>query len=265
MFTESFPTHKILHQYSNAHYLIIVQVKELLDNPKICNWEYNRPPDLNRCEEIAKYYYDSKCMLDTMFYMAYSTINNFYKIIDGIHRYTALKHLKKENSKELDLITYGDFGSNNDANFIYNQYILCNIRINPSEYILKELFQNLNKSKPVPELYTEENRQAEKIIIVNQIVSLWYQKYKQHFSNSTNPNLPNTNMTNFTELVSYLYDKYNISKTNKELLQQILNNENEFVKSNPPKKCSIDALSKCIKTGCYLFLNKHEILMRNIH
>ncbi len=257
---ESFPTHKILHQYSPTHCLIIVQIKELLDYPKICNWEYNRPPDLTRCEEIAKYYYDSKCTLDTMFYMAYITSNKLYKIIDGIHRYTALKHIKTENMKSLDLITPGEFGSNNDAAFIYNQYVVCNIRINPSDYILKELFQNINKSKPVPDLYTQENRQAEKIIVVNEIVSSWQRKYKQHFSNSLNPNSPNTNITNFTNLVSHLYDKY----SNKEQLQQILYNENECIKSNPPKKSSVDARSKCMKSGCYLFMIKNDILMKNI-
>ena len=45
---------EILHKYNENHYIIKIQISDFL-NSNIKNWKYNRPPDLIRCVDIAKY------------------------------------------------------------------------------------------------------------------------------------------------------------------------------------------------------------------
>ena len=117
------PTSEIIHSYSDRHMIIKIKISDLLESP-ISNWKYNRPPDQIRCADIAKYIYLSKKPLDTMLYVSFNNINQSFDVIDGIHRYTSLKILKENNSKSLDLITGGDYGNNNDAEWLYNSYII---------------------------------------------------------------------------------------------------------------------------------------------
>jgi hypothetical protein len=107
------------------------------------NWEYNRPPDMARCPDIARYIYNSKKPIDTMLYLSFNNIKEVFEVLDGIHRITALKIIKEENSKPLDLLDQHDFGSGNDATWLYNQYILVNIRFNATLGELIEVFKNL--------------------------------------------------------------------------------------------------------------------------
>jgi hypothetical protein len=249
---------EILHKYNENHYIIKVQISDFL-NSNIKNWKYNRPPDLIRCHDIAKYIFFSKKPVDSMFYLFFNNINESFEIIDGIHRYNALKYIKQENSKAIDLITPGDFGNNNDAFWFYHQFVILNIRFNSLEEELIGAFKNLNKSNPVPDLYFRDEVKERTEVIID-IVKKWQTKYKSHFSPSIKPNVPNINRDRFVDLLDKLYDKYDIKLETQYVLEDALDNMNEYIKNHIPNKLSDLIIKKCNETGCYLFLFKLEKL-----
>lgn len=252
-----FKSSELLMQYNENHGIYKIKVKDLLVN-FVTNWEYNRPPDMQRCPDIARYIYTSKKQIDTMIHLTYNNLKETFEVLDGIHRITALNIIKEENSKPQDL-AQGDFGSDNDASWLYDYYIIVNIRFNAHLGELIEVFKNLNKSQTVSELYICDHSKQKKDIIET-IVNEWYFKYKAHFSSSANPVTGNTNITKFTNLLLHLYDKHKIRESSSEKLKKLLENANIKISGNIPSKVSIDAHAKCIKTGCYLFLLKNDVL-----
>jgi hypothetical protein len=258
----SFESAEILHEYTGYHKIIKVKIADLLQ-AKVTNWKYNRPADLTRCADIARYIYIKKNIVDTMLYLSFNNQTQSYDVIDGIHRYTSLKIIKEENTKPLDFITPSDFGNNNDANWLYESYILINIRINSSEGELIELFRSLNKSNPIPELYIRDLNQ-EKREIIEAVSNNWQVKYKSHFSSTNKPNKPNMNRDRFIDLLEIVYDKYNISNDNKYLLEELLQRTNTNILFNIPRKLSNSIKEKCSKTGLWLFIYTIEELVKMI-
>jgi hypothetical protein len=253
-----FPSSSIIHSFQEEHLIIKCQVKDLLEAP-IINWEYNRPPDMSRCPDIAKYIYNSKRSIDTLFCLHFNNNKKTFEVLDGIHRYTALKLIKNENNKPRDFICPGDYGSNNDAQWLFDEYVLLNLRFNCPLGVLIEVFQSINKSNPVPELYIRDTTK-EKRNIIETITNAWQINYKSHFSSHIKPNKPNINRDRFIELLDKIYDKYNINNENKFVLENLLDHANTYVRRNIPKKITKSILEKCQETGCYLFLLPFEKL-----
>ena len=253
-----FVSSELLFSYNENHGLYKIKIKDLLVD-SVTNWEYNRPPDMERCPDIARYIYNSKKHIDSMVYLSFNNLKESFEVLDGIHRITALKMIKTENSKPLELLCPGDFGSANDANWLYEQYLLVNIRFNSSLGELIEVFKNLNKSQTVSELYICDHAKEKKDSI-EKIVNDWYFRFKKHFSSSANPITGNTNRTKFSNLLLHLYDKHKIRQTNIEKLKNILESANQKISQNIPNKVSEEIKRKCRESGCYLFLLKPDIL-----
>ena len=230
-------------------------LKDLL-NDSVEKWFYNRPPDMERIPIIAEAIYNKKIPIETMFYLSFNPKTEKFDVLDGIHRITALKLIKEENSTKFR----GD-----NADLLFNQYVLVNIRFNFTYGDLCNAFENLNSCRPVPELYMgkqeEEQEEKNKVKIINNIANEWYHKYKKHFSSSSKPNTGNTNRDKFVDLLDKLYDKHQCKDEN--MLRNILDDANEDLSLNNPK-VSIDALYKCKETGCYLFLLKNDKLLEHI-
>ena len=186
-------------------------------------------------------------------------------MIDGIHRYTSLKIIKQHNSKPLEILTPGEFGSNNDAKWLYDSYIILNIRFNSTEGELIELFKTLNKSAPIPELYIRDTKK-EKRIVIESLANTWQIKYKEHFSSSNKPTKPNFNRDRFIDLLETLYDKHNISEDNKHKLEQLLDDANFVISHStlPKGLLTQNARDKCVKSGCWLFVYKPDELIKMI-
>ena len=259
----SFSSCEILHSYSSYHKIIKIKISDLLLFKKIKNWKYNRPPDLTRCQDIARYIYLSQKVVDNMLFLSFNNLNQSFDIIDGIHRYTSLKIIKNENSKDLDLLTPSDFGSNNNASWLYDSYIILNIRFNSNEGELIEIFKSLNKSHPIPELYIRDINK-EKREIIETVANNWQIKYKTHFSSNNKPNKPNINRDRFIDLLEKIYDKHNISNENKYLLDNILENLNTNILYNIPKKLTNPIKEKCLSTGLWLFIYSPEELIQKL-
>ena len=253
-----FPSCELVLSYNDNHNIYKIMVKDLLVE-SVKNWEYNRPPDMARCPDIARYIYNSKKHIDTMLFLSFSNLKETFEVLDGIHRLTALKIIKEENLKPLELLCPGDFGSNNDANWLFNKYVIVNIRFNANLGELIEVFKNLNKSQAVPDLYIRDHTK-EKREIIDTIANEWFVRYKKHFSSASNPIIGNTNRNKFVDLLDTLYDKYKIDESNGNKLKLLLEDANNRMSNNIPSRASIDIRVKCKETGCYLFLFKNDKL-----
>jgi hypothetical protein len=256
--SHNFNSAELVFAYNENHAIYKMMIKDLLVD-SVVNWEFNRPPDMGRCPDIARYIYNSRKPVDTMIYLSFNNLKETFEVLDGIHRITALKMIKEENSKPIDLLERHEFGSENDALWLYNKYIIVNIRFNAPLGELAEVFTNLNKSQTVPNLYIHDYNKEKKDIIEN-IANEWFVKYKKHFSSSNNPNLGNTNRNKFVDLLDKLYEKYKIRQCNSVKLIKILDNANMRMSENISTKISIDVRVKCKETGCFLFLFKNDKL-----
>lgn len=255
------PSFEIIHKYTENHIIGKFKISDLLQGAsenKIINWKHNRPPDPVRCKELAEHIYNKKQEVDWMFYMVDE--NDILHIIDGIHRFHSLQIIKRENSKSPDYLTPNILGSNNTAYWLYEKYIFISLRKNMSNGETIDLFQSLNKSNPVPELYIAPNVNQQKRTLIESIVNEWMADCNPHFTSSKNPNIPNMNRDKFIEILDYVYEKYQLNNTNNYLLSEKLYELNSKLKTNPPKKTSPNALEKCIKTGCFIFLIGREKL-----
>lgn len=253
----SFETNEIVIQYNEIHFICKIKVRELLNSQNIRNWEKNRPPDMIRCKEIAQFIYTKQKEMDTMLCMSYNNKDKKFDILDGIHRYTALKIIKEHNSRPLDLICPNDFGSGNNANWLYEQYMLVNLYFNLDQGEKMSVFENLNKCQPVPELYSRNNDQNKRDIIET-VANEWMRKYKKHFSSSSNPNLGNTNRDKFISLLDTIYEKYSVD--NVDYLKSLLDNANTRLSLNIPSEATVAMRLKSKESGCFLFLIKNDCL-----
>ena len=261
--SQSMRSSEVVLSYSDFHKIVKIKVSDLLCAP-ISNYSYNRPPDVKRCYDIAKYVCQTKRPMDTMFYVCYNNIKQSFDILDGIHRYKSLLIIKEENSKPLDLIEYSDYGNNNDAkSWLFDSFLLLNIRFNAREGEQIELFKSLNKSIPVSELYLRDSSR-EKLNIIETVVSNWQIKYFDHFSSKAKPNKPNINRDTFMTLLGVVYDKYNITDDNKDLLEHKINLANLSISNSLPRKLSSKIIDKCASTNCWLFVYTTEQLLKII-
>jgi len=251
----SFPSYTVVHAYSAQHQIIKMTIHDLIQGGHITNWEYNRPPDQERCEDIATYIDTSKKPVDTMMYVCLNHKKQKYDMIDGIHRYTALSILF-EQSKHVDLITneYGDLSQ------LMNSIVLLNVRMNATEGEKTDLFLSLNKSNPVSELYLR-NPVKEKQDCIEEIVKRWQTEYKSHFSSTNKPNRPNTNRDRFMDILSEVYDQLKITQETIGKLGETVRRVNQTISQNIPKKTSAEMQKKCKETGCWLFLYSDDALV----
>lgn len=255
------PSFEIIHKYTENHLIGKCKISDLLqgatDN-KIINWKHNRPPDTVRCKELAEYIYNKKQEVDWLIYMVAE--NDILHIIDGIHRFHSLQIIKRENSKAPDYLTPTAFANNNSADWLYEKYIFISLRLNMTNGQTIDLFQSLNKSNPVPELYIAPDVNIQKRTLIESIVNEWMTDFNTHFTSSKNPNIPNMNRDKFIEILDFVYEKYQLNNSTNYLLSEKLYELNSKLKASPPKKTSPSALEKCNKTGCFIFLIGREKL-----
>ena len=257
-----FPRCKIIHKYTDHHVVVKVVMSEFLVAP-IVNWKFNRPHDPVRCHHIAMDIYNSKKIVETMFYLAFNNETTMFDVIDGIHRFTALKLIQKQNSSELDLLhneSNSIFGNGGDAKWLYDSHVLVNIRFNSKEGEVIDFFKSLNKCNPISEIYIRDVSR-EKREIIESIVSQWQVTYKTHFSSVSKPNRPNVNRDRFMDLLSELYDRFK----NKDILENKLNQMNsEILFQHSLKKLPQKTREKCSETNCWLFIYTCEELAKMI-
>lgn len=246
----SVPNARLLLSYSATHSLFAIRVRDFLQLP-IKNWRYNRPVDKPRSREIAAYLTKTKQPMETVFYLVKT--DKGYEVLDGIHRYTALKIIEEEPVDYITgLVCYGD------------AEVLVNIRFDATDGETIDAFKSLNKSIPVPELYMRDPDQVKRDI-VESVVKKWSMQYADHFSPSRKPVRPNMNRDTFIEVITEIYDKYNtddnvtIDDMERLLLECNRAAHQEFAEEEKPKS----AIEKCKRTGFWLFMmSAEQIVLR---
>jgi hypothetical protein len=234
-----------IHEYTEDNRLIKLTIEELLKLP-MENWKHNRPPDEVRVAEIESFIKKRANEILQPFYIHYNPKTDIYEILDGIHRYSAIKEVSEKNMENIS-----------------DKIVFIHLFIDLSYGTLIDIFQNLNKTVPVPELYigqTQDNTNKKEII--EEISTEWKKMYKEHFSGSkTSCQIPNIIRDSFIDILSELYTSYKIRSKSKllELLERANTNIKDYVLAGVsfrtiPIKFSDNQLQKCSKSGCYLFL-----------
>lgn len=257
-------SYKILHNFTPTTFLILVKVRDLLNAP-INNWCQNREPDFIRIPDIASYINKEKKTLETILYLSYKNKKDSFDIIDGIHRYSALKYIEEKN-KDTSLLEENEFLYNLD--WLFDSYILINLRFNATIGELIELRNSLNLTQPMPTVLMKDNDHEEttKKNILESIANSWQKKFKKNFSSSSDASYLQshgcTNRNLFIELLGILYNKYNIDIHRVHILHQVLDEANNRMKIliESSSLGSINARTRCKDTGCFLFIYRNEKL-----
>jgi len=216
------------------------------------NWDYNRPPDLERSREIASAILQQKNAIDWVLHFAYDSVNKCFQVIDGIHRVYALEMAEKNENKIFVNV---------------DTYIMINFKVDASKGELVDWFHAINNSNPVPELYLRDTSQQKRECI-EKITKEWQEKYPEHFMSTKKPNVGHINRDRFMDILDILYEKNKKTHSKlisiEDILREKIQNKNRFIQENLPKKLSPKILEKCAHSGCYLFLQKSEWLLDNI-
>lgn len=244
---------RIVITHSDRHQTYKIKMKKFMKLNMI-RWQFNRPANIERVEEISESLFGKRQPVFFIFQCIYNIEENLFEIIDGIHRYFALKKLN-------NMLEESESNS-----WFYNSYVLVEMKYNYSKGEYIDWFETINKCTPVSEIYT--NSQDEKKEIIEEVVNIYYSKYNSHFK-GTNPNIPNTSREKFTDVVLYICNNFHISSENKKCILKVLEDINkqisQIVTSNNPKrfnpKITEKSLKKCNDTGLYLFLAKSEKLL----
>lgn len=251
----AFPSSTVVHVYSPTHYLVLAPIRDIMGAP-MERWENNRPADLPRCEDIARFLVASKKPVDGMLYVSFNNKKKTFDIFDGLHRYTALRFIQQK-SKHMDLISSDEFSG--DMTWLWESHMIMNLRINTSRGELRCLFEALNKNSPISELYMRDSAQ-DKVQCIEAAIKVWKQAFPTHFVPSNNPCKPNINVTQFSDLLEMVYDKYQLSEETKDRLEKKLSHLNAEIGKKPPKMTELQR-KKCTSTGCWLFLYGAEKLV----
>lgn len=235
-----------IHFYDPEHQLIKMQIKDMLPM-NIVNWKYNRPADEIRCSEITEYFTKYNPEIVQPFVLHNRTSTDEFEVLDGIHRWTSL--VKIGNTDQMR-----------------NKYVLVHIFSNKSDGFLVDLFQNLNKTVPVPNLYMNANNDdTTQKQIIEHVTKDWIKKYSSHFSPNRNCNVPNINRDTFIDLITEIYNSKKVRS--KEQLEELLQKANQSIKEQVETgsrlyriKPSDKQKEKCSTTGCYLFLCRPDVI-----
>jgi hypothetical protein len=260
--SETLPSSIILHSYTNIHFVVKCKVLDIF-KINISNWKYNRPPDITRCNEIASYIYNRKSIMDSMIYLLFNHKRKIYEIYDGSHRLTALNIIKNNNTLFINKDT-NEVKLNETISWLFESYIILNIKFNCTDSDIIESFKTLNKSFPVPDIYIRDET-TERKKTIEDIVIKWQNKYNSHFVSSIRPYRPNINRDTFIELLDYIYDKYKVGETERDL-SQILDTANYNISMNISSKIKLtqQIIEKCSSTGCWIFIYSIEELKKKI-
>ncbi len=278
LLTQHYTNFGVLHHYTNTHIIIRTKVSDFLNSP-IVKWKYNRTPDMARVKAIAQDIYNNRSVVDSMFYLHYNPKTNKFECYDGLHRWSALHYIYTENMKPQDLITPGDFGENGNATWLYDSYVIVNLRYDCTDGQLIDAFQKINNSCPIADIYVRDTNR-EKVDIIEKTTELFKntrihrKKFNNLFTGSNKPQRPNTNDDRFKDLLNELYDKLNIEQyeyvEGQDVLITALMQANQVAKTRvetlPAKKIKLtqDQRDKCDEIGCYLFVFTSEDIIEMV-
>lgn len=211
-------------QHGPNHYVYWIPAKTLNELP-IKRWKYNRPPDEDRIHEIRTYM-ESSNRMDGIVYLAH--LHDDLVCYESNHRREALKGM---------------------ADVSRMNYILVDVLVNATHELIREEFNRLNKSIPLPVIYkvndTDINREE-----LKEFVNGFCTSYKVCKSNSDNPQRPNFNRDLVMDEFTRILQEADISiPTFMERLTRL----NQRMAFRDKSRLSPRIIEKCEKSGLWLF------------
>lgn len=144
--------------------------------PEFTNWNKNRPPDVTRINELKEYYISEKVKFIPGIIYAWDNDSSL-QIYDGIHRLLAANELLNEYEN------------------LEFTFLMCIYKTQYEDLIIKD-FKAINKSCPVPSLYTDDQNELSLIkrVVCENVVGELCKKYQ------TNQNIDNLSSQNYKKL-----------------------------------------------------------------
>jgi len=229
-FLDYYETWKLVYTAGNANvYLAPANTLLGITRP----WRFNRPEDPVRTRQITESIKDGT-YVDSMLYLAQIKGGPYFYCYDGNHRRKAL--LRSQTDRP----------------------VLVHIIITTSDADIKKNFITLNKSNPVPEIYTESDENILTWLpLVNSTVAYIVKKFPKYQTMSRRPRRPNFNkdkladyMTDiFTSLQREIY--IDPSDLSINYVKTKIKELNENYKQIPITSPVVD--NKIKKYGCAIF------------
>lgn len=225
----------------NDHYLMVVtsiDLRCLFDAGLVMNWSCNRPHDQLRVEEIRNQLILTKHLSGTI-KMAQIDNCEFFTVYDGVHRLLALC------SCNLPSIN-----------------VAIDVMFHCREAKVKEEFMQVNKSIPVPSLYTPEVVSHNLRCMIEDFVTKLAQAHSSLTSTSRACHKPNFNVDICKDDIYELFTSMKLDKSRDEV-----NNFNLFVRAifhldrvyRDSSKIPSCIKDKCERAGLYLFCEGRTI------
>jgi len=175
----------------------------------------------------------------------YCEETNKYYLVDGQHRYFAIKDLVENHKYK-------------------NEYIILELIQVKTLGDLRENFNIINKNTKMPKFPQNLNKS-----VIEKVSFHLFEKYPNFWSDSSRPQKPNINQTHLQEGIAFLYKELNIllkkELTENELLKIILDKNKEIGKKNLLKlnilsrlKTKNKIINKCEEAEFYLGIYTHK-------
>ena len=206
-----------------SHHVYWVPIAEFVKLP-ITPWKFNRPPDMERVEEIRSFMKGSK-RADGFIYLA--CINHQLVCYESNHRREALRK---------------DMPSDMAA-------ILVDVIWDATDDLVKQEFFRLNKAVSVPDLYVD-NSSTESFETVTKAIETFCAKYPSLRSASGRPQRPNYNRDVFAQDFHRVMKELHISAD--ELLER-LERLNAAMATRDRGRLTLNVVNKCRAAGLWLF------------
>lgn len=187
---------------------------------QIHNWIHNRPMDDLRITPIMNYI-EKTGRVEGIIYFVKKTSNDGHftlECYDGIHRLHALFRLYEKRNTYQDIL-----GMDNNPIMV-----LLDI-MDDDEYTVKERFISINSSLPVPEIYTDKDKNIENINLIEQLQRYYKEHYRVFLKNGDKTNIPHTNFTDFADKMKYILTNCSFKSRNFEIWKLIHIQFNEFM------------------------------------
>lgn len=203
----------------------------------ILNWSHNRPEDNFRVNEIMNKIRVNKTIIGEI--RIWKNKNTYY-IYDGLHRYKACEKLYNNEliNFEINIIIYDTIDENN---------------------IIEE-FIDINKSIPIPSLYTDNSINNG---FIQDSIRRLQEKYPDFVKTTRNPMRPNFNRDLVVDVIhNIIKNRNDISKVD---LDNILIDLNNNMRENiDTLKINDKIYRKCKSKNLYLFMYGIEIFKQKL-
>jgi hypothetical protein len=149
--------------------------------------------------------------------------------------------------------------------WLMEKFVSINIYYDNTTQDLYDIFEVINKSIPIPEIYKKDTEEEKKVSIYEMVEEL-RKRYRVHFSDSPKYNIPNMNRDSLMDILSRYYDKYEKKIEKSEMLDLLLKTNKKIGESieGSKEKITTNVLNKCKKSGCYLFIRRFEEIEKEI-